>query len=148
MQIMFYPCISPWSRGSRQKFFVRMQDVFWISPYTGHYSFHFELKIHMASLIKSMQGWGQVIYKYLAIFIKSSPISYLTTPLSCLWFLWFCFFSVFSLKYRGDFVVSALGIPYSTGGGGGGCGLGYSSIWPIRGCAAAAGQGMFFTSLS
>ena len=57
MQIKFYPCISPWSRGSHllfscQKFFVRMQDVFRISPYTGHYSFHFELKIHMASLIK------------------------------------------------------------------------------------------------
>lgn len=61
MPIKFYPCISPWSRGSHllfscQKFFVRMQDVFRISPYTGHYSFHFELKIHMASLIKSMQG--------------------------------------------------------------------------------------------
>lgn len=39
-----------------KKFVVRMQDVFRISPYTGHYSFHFELKIHMASLIKSMQG--------------------------------------------------------------------------------------------
>ena len=51
-----------------KNFFVRMQDVFRISPYTGHYSFHFELKIHMASLIKSMQGWGQVIYKYLVIF--------------------------------------------------------------------------------
>lgn len=61
MQIKFYPCISPWSRGSHllfscQKFFVRMQDVFRISPYTGHYSFHFELKTHMARLIKSMQG--------------------------------------------------------------------------------------------
>ena len=33
MQIKFYPCISPWSRGSHllfscQTFFVRMQDVF------------------------------------------------------------------------------------------------------------------------
>ena len=38
--------------------------------------------------------------------------------------------------------------PAAAGGGGGGGGVGYSPIWPIRECAAAAGQGMFFTSLS
>ena len=46
-------------------------------------------------------------------------------------------------------VLSYLLLGYRTPpGGGGGGGLGYSPIWPIRECAAAAGQGIFFTSLS
>ena len=123
MQIKFYPCISPWSRGSHllfscQKFFVRMQDIFRISPYTGHYSFHFELKIHMASLIKWMQGWGQVIYKF--SYFLLSPRRFLTWPLPCLVFDSYDFASsVYSVSNIEE-VLSYLLLGYRTPPGGGG----------------------------
>lgn len=41
-----------------------MQDVFRISPCTGHYSFHFENTYGKFNQINA----GQVIYKYLVIF--------------------------------------------------------------------------------